>query len=283
MKSKFFALLFFLMSGSFLSAQIPKLGADADWCITEPIFFDKPECWISTNPISYASGLPANVSLTSDSYVGSQALKLETLMDDNGEIHTAVAILKYELLGRPDKLTGYYKADIPYSDYAGIRISLLSDRAIVGWGELDFDQSSIIFKPFEIPIQYISSSVIPDSFTLAIYSSLDQPMAGTSIVVDALKFEEDIDVTIPLTEKYITRLTPNPAIDEILVMVSGNIGQVDIRIFDGSGTQVIFRTFEYQLRIDVSDLTNGMYFYEVRRKDHSLYDKGRLNVARPKL
>ncbi len=272
-----------LFCGSFISAQIPKLGADADWCITEPIFFDMPECWISTNPMAYASGLPANVSLTTDSYIGSHALKLETLLDDNGEVHAAVAILKNEILGRPDKFTGYYKADIVYSDYAGIRISLLSDRGIVGWGELDFKKSTIIFSPFEIPIQYISTAVIPDSFLLAIYSSVDNPMGGTSFVVDAVKFEEAIDVTIPLTEKYTTRITPNPAIDKILVMVPGRIGQVDIKIFDGNGRAVIFNTFEYQISIDVSELTNGLYFFEVRLKDHALYDKGRFSVARQKL
>jgi hypothetical protein len=275
--------LILLLIGSMISAQVPKISADADWCLTEPIFFEKPECWVSTNPISFDSGLPANVSLTTDAYTGTYALKLETIASENGEEYAAFAKLKDEILGRPDKLTGYYKADINYGDYAGIRILLLSDRGIVGWGQLDFKQSTIIFKPFEIPIYYISSGILPDSFSLAIYSSMNNPVIGTRLIVDALKFEEVIDVTIPLTERYTTRVIPNPAVDEILVMVPETAGQVTFRIFDASGIALKFRTFEYQVRIDVSDLTNGMYMYEVRLKDHSLYDKGRFSISRQKL
>jgi hypothetical protein len=279
MKPTIFILAVLLSLLQSINAQVPTIGGHDDWCVIEPIAFDDPDCWESSNPVCVAAGLPDYVLLTEDAYSGTYALRLETGIDADGMPFPSAAIFKNKLQGRPEKLTGYYLADLKADDYSSIRISLTSDRGIVGWGSIEFDRSSSLYTAFEIPLVYISPVVVPDSFYMAIYSSAEMATSGTYIVFDDLAFETVRDVAIPLTEKYTNKLTPNPATDEILVQVPGELGQVYLKIFDDSGRNMEYETFEYQVRIDVSDYTQGLYLYEIRLKSHELYDKGRFKVV----
>jgi len=279
MKSTTFILALLLSSMQMTFAQVPLIGGHDDWCVVDPIAFDDPECWESSNPICVAAGLPDYVSLTEDAYSGTYALKLETGIDTDGMPFPSAVIFKNKLQGRAEKLTGYFLADLKADDYSTIRISLTSDRGIVGWGLMEFDRSTTLFTAFEIPLVYISPFVVPDSFYMSIYSSTEMATSGTYIVFDDLAFETVRDIAIPLTEKYTTKLTPNPATDEILVQVPAELGQVYVKIFDDNGKNLEYETFEHQIRIDVSDYTPGLYLYEIRLKNHELYDKGRLKVV----
>jgi Secretion system C-terminal sorting domain len=279
MKSTIITFTVFFLLAQPTGAQVPVIGGHQDWCIEEPVSFDDPECWTSSSHLCTALGLPANVNLTEDAYTGTYALELKTGDDINGLPFPAVAIVKNEIRSRPEKLTGYYKADIKADDYAGIRISLMSDRGMVGWGTIEFEKSTNIYTPFEVTLEYISPNILPDSFFMSVYSSLDRPTTGTVIVLDDLAFEITTDVTIPLAEKYTTRITPNPATDAILVEVPAEIGLVSLRIFDSSGRLVEYQTFEYQTRINVSEYTAGLYLYEVNLANHEIYDKGRFKVS----
>lgn len=279
MKSTTFIAAILLSAIQMTFAQVPLIGGHDDWCVIEPIAFDDPNCWESSNPVCVAAGLPDYVLLTEDAYSGTYALRLETGIDSDGMPFPSAAIFKNKLQGRPEKLTGYFMADLKADDYSTIRISLTSDRGIVGWGLMEFDRSAALYTAFEIPLVYISPTVVPDSFYMAIYSSTEMATSGTSIVFDDLAFETVRDVAIPLTEKYTTKLTPNPATDEILVQVPGELGQVYLKIFDDSGRNLEYETFEYQVRIDVSEYTPGLYMYEIRMKSRELYDKGRFRVT----
>ena len=279
MKSTTFILALMLSMMQMAFAQVPLIGGHDDWCVVEPIVFDDPNCWESSNPICVAVGLPDYVSLTENAYSGTYALRLETGIDIDGMPFPSAAIFKNKLQGRPEKLTGYYLADLKARDFSTIRISLTSDRGIVGWGLMEFDRSSALYSAFEIPLVYLSPTVIPDSFYMAIYSSTEMATSGTYIVFDDLAFETVWDVAIPLAERYTSKLTPNPATAEILVQVPGELGQVYLRIFDHSGRNMEYETFEYQIRLDVSEYTPGLYLYEIRLKNLELYDKGRFKVS----
>ena len=262
-----------------VAQQVTKAGYP-DWTKVEPIPFDEPECWSTSNGYCTAKGLPENVLLTPDAYLGTYALFLQTSMDSMGMPLPAVAIYKNAIQEQPDKFSGYYRADLRGDDYASIRISLISDRGAVGWGALDIMKSTFMYTPFEVPLQYLNPGVKADSFVVFIYSSFDRPVTGTSVMVDELKMETQTDVTIPLMERYTTRISPNPAVDDMLVEVPEDLGEVSVRIFDDAGQTLDYQVFECQIYLDVSNLTPGLYYYEIRT-DHNrvIYDKGRFKVV----
>lgn len=272
-----FAILFLGMQ--LIYGQVPVKAGFPDWCIVQPITLEDDECWDAPNPVCSSLGLSTSVTLTDDAFKGNYALKLETKTDAIGMPLIAEVMYCDQAHGRPDRLTGHYKADIKGDDYSIINISFTSDRGNIGWASLDIKQSTDIFLPFDIPLHYISPTVQPDSFSIFIYSSSDRPTTGTTLIVDDLAFETLTDVTIPLEESFLTRITPNPATDEILVIVPKEIGQVSFRLFDNSGRMMEYETFEYQIRINVSDFTAGLYMYEVRLANREIYDKGRIRVA----
>ncbi len=279
MKSTIITLIILISGFINVKAQVPVKAGFEDWCAVQPISFEDVECWDSPNPMCSALGLPSSITLTDDAYKGTYALKLETGIDEMGLPLVAEAIYKDKIYGRPEKFTGYCKADLKGDDYAVINISFLSDRGNIGWGSLNIEKSSNIFYRFEIPIHYLSTIQQPDSFAIYIYSSSDKPIIGTAIIIDDLAFETMTDVTIPLAEPFLTRITPNPATDDILVELPKELGLVSFRIFDSSGRLMEYQTFEYQVRINVSEYTAGLYMYEVRLPNHEIYDKGRIRVA----
>ena len=262
-----------------VKAQVPVKAGFEDWCTVQPISFEDVECWDSPNPMCSSLGLASSITLTDDAYKGTYALKLETGMDEMGLPFIAEAIYKDKIYARPEKFTGYYKADLKGDDHSTINISFTSDRGTIGWGSLNIEKSSEIFLRFEIPIHYISTTIKPDSFAIYVYSSSERPSVGTVLIIDDLAFETMTDVTIPLAEPFLTRITPNPATDDILVKLPKELGLVSFRIFDSSGRIMEYQTFEYQVRINVSEYTAGLYMYEVRLPNNEIYDKGRIRVA----
>ena len=279
MKSALITLTLLLLGIEYAIAQVPVKGGFEDWCVVVPIPFDQPECWMSSSPLCLATGLPDDVALTEDAKWGTYALLLETGEDENLLPLPAVASYSNVLTARPEKITGYYKADLKGDDYASIRITLRSDRGIVGWGVMDIIESTTIYTAFEIPVMYISPSVKADSIFLNIFSSYDQATAGTILMIDDLSIVSTTDVTEPLAEPYLTKVTPNPATDEIRIDVPGDHGMLYFILFDNSGRIMKNQQFESEVRLDVSDLTAGLYIYEVRMDNHEIYDTGRLRIA----
>ena len=248
--------------------------------VTEPLSFESQENWVTTNPICTRVGITPNVELTDDACAGNYALRLETTADTICMPFPAAAICKNAIDFKPIALTGYYKAEFMGQDFAGIKVTLYSDRGLIGWGAIDLTQSTNMYTWFEIPIEYLNISVIPDSFTVSIFSSQGMEVSGTVISIDDLGFEEMIDVTIPNEPAFVTRLTPNPAVDEILVQVPNDLGMLRIRIFDEGGQPVASEKFEDQVRIPVYDYIEGMYIYEIWRSDQTMYDRGRFMVGK---
>ena len=279
MKSTIITLTLLFAGFICVKAQVPVKAGFEDWCTVQPISFEDVECWDSPNPMCSATGLPSSITLTDDAYKGTYALKLETSIDEMGLPLIAEAMYKDKIYGRPEKFTGYVKADLKGDDYSIINISFMSDRGNIGWGSLNIEKSSDIFYRFEIPIHYISTIIQPDSFEIYIYSSSERVTAGTSIIIDDLAFETMTDVTIPLAEPFLTRITPNPATDDILVELPKELGLVSFRIFDSNGRIMEYEIFEYQIRINVSEYTAGLYIYEIRLPNNEIYDKGRIRVA----
>jgi hypothetical protein len=279
MKSTIIVLTAALICGQSLVAQVPVKGGYEDWCIVVPIPFDQPECWISASPLCQARSLPDDVALTEDAKWGTYALLLETGVDDHLLPFPAVAYYQNALTARPEKLTGFYKADLKGDDYSSIRVTLKSDRGIVGWGVLDITKSTNIYTAFEMPLEYISPNVKPDSIFLSISSSYDQATTGTILMLDEVSLISITDVTEPLAEPYISRITPNPATDEIRIDVPGNHGLLYFILYDNSGRIIRNQEFENEVRMNVSELTAGLYFYEIRLSNRDIYDTGRLRIA----
>lgn len=291
MKSAALTLAIAILLGQYVLAQKPgdpnlqapvpvaQKATFEDWCIIEPIPFDDPACWVTSASRCMALGLPSNVNLTEDANTGTYALVLMTGEDSMGMPFPAIAYFRNKVITRPEKLTGYYKADFKGEDYASIRVTLTDERGSIGWGVLDITRSTNIYEHFEVPLHYYSPSIQPDSFSFYIYSSYDLPTSGTTLTLDDLSLETLTDVAIPLSKKFTTRVNPNPATDEIHVEVPPGLGMVNLRIYNYGGQIVVNQDFENQIRINVSELTAGLYFFEVHLPEYGVYDKGRFRVA----
>ena len=246
----------------------------------DPLSFETAENWVTTNSLCTAIGITPNVEMSDDACSGNFALKLETSADTACMPFPAAATCKNEITFRPEKLTGYYKADFKGNDYAGVKVTLHNDRGLVGWGALDIDYSTNIYSWFEVPIHYLNPAVMPDSFVVSVYSSQGNEVSGTVIYMDDLAFEAMADVTIPMEPVMKTRITPNPAVDEILVDVPEELGMVLIRIFDEAGQPRESEEFIDQIRIPVYNYTQGMYMYEIWLANRQMYDRGRFVVGK---
>lgn len=279
MKSAIITTILAILVGQYLYAQVPVKSGFEDWCTVVPIPFDQPECWMSASPMCLATGMPDDVALTEDAKWGTFALLLETGVDDHLLPLPAVASYSNELTARPEKVTGYYKTDLKGDDYCSIRITLRSERGIVGWGALDITASTNIYTAFEVPIIYITPASKPDSIFLSLYSSYDQATTGTILMIDDLSLVSTTDVTEPLAEPYISRITPNPATDDIRVDVPGDLGLLYFILFDNSGRIMKNQEFEHEVRLNVSEITAGLYLYEIRLANKEILDTGRLQIA----
>ncbi|HFA47891.1 MAG TPA: T9SS type A sorting domain-containing protein [Bacteroidetes bacterium] len=264
----------------FVLSQVVPNGGFEDWAVADPWSFEEPAFWVTSNLSTVGSNLPINVTKSSDAYKGDYAMKLETLTNPvNGDPFIGGALCRAYMEGRPEKLSGYYKADLAENDGAAVAVLLFSGAAPVGAGEIEFETSVNDYTYFEIEIDYFLPTN-PDTMTITAFSSTGDSIIGSVLLLDDLSFDAVNSTSLLDAPKFITRLSPNPASDHILVEVPEGEGAVYFSIMDANGKLLKNVYFKSEINIDIAAFPMGNYFYKVVSQEGLLQDGGKFQIVR---
>jgi hypothetical protein len=269
--------LFFCFTIGF--AQSPPNGNFEDWSDDNPFNVEEPTGWVTSNIANVSAGLPANVTKTTDAYSGDFAMKMETIEDPSANPVGAGAVCMADINFTPEKLVGYYKTDLLGNDVAGLNIILLADGMAIGGGELEFEANQSDYTAFEIIIDYFIPNVEPTNLTMTILNSTSEPaVVGTTLWIDALSLGDPSGVFVPFSPEIKAMISPNPATDLLRVEVPDGFENLHFRMMDLNGRVWSETTFTKTTDLNVSHLTSGYYFYELRNEKGELLDGGKIQV-----
>lgn len=265
-----------IQNGSFLeldnlafagATQIIPGGNFESW---NPKSFDTPSGWEGW------SMNETGITKSTSSYAGTYALRLETVLDECGGAE-ASGITNGKMTdngpigGSPytltnDTLCGWYKYTSMGNDTASIFVSLSANGINIG-GNNKWLTASSNYIYFELPFQAFSN---PDTIRINLESSkwpVTLTNAGSILYVDNLYLKSSALGVFEQTAIE-SSIYPNPVKEILSIQFGKNIsGTLNFFIYDETGRKV--ETSEMSrsvnsVRIDVSNLASGLYFYEIR-------------------
>lgn len=242
----------------------PELIPNYDFEDWQDFYCTNLDSWYSLN--NYFSSLSVEPLIKSeDAYEGNFAVELvtnlimdtylipgylsigEILLDDDNPVR------KIPYTDKPGKLTGYYKY-FPESDDNGVvQINFTVLGETIGGGSYAFTEASE-YTYFETEIEFVDD---PDSLLLVFSSGGNE---GSRLLLDNVSFESFVNsesVLIPSLNIY-----PNPANNHFLLEINEYIEGECLILTDIQGRKIkeIELNSENPMRIDVSDLSKGIYF-----------------------
>lgn len=287
MKTKLlFAKMLFVLSVYSVSAQIPNSGFES-W--VHNINYSDPTEWATMNP--YCSGPFYSCTQSTDHYpvsFGSYSIRLEnntSLTQFTGGYGMAITNAfdypfkpAFPVTGSPTSLTGYYKYNSLNNDTMFIRIVLFQNGTMLGYNTFKTGITASTWTSFSLPITYTSV----DSATIhisAFYPSSQSsgPKGNSVLFVDNLNFDVLIGTGIAEYADLKNSNYPNPAQDILTIQFEkSQTGILNLFIYDETGRMAECSEMERSLdlmRVDVSALSAGMYFYEIRTSEGIMRNK----------
>jgi hypothetical protein len=269
MKKLISLLILLAWSLNFLPAQSIPNGSFESWMNNPAFNVEEPEFWITSNISAAAMGLPPNVTKTQDAHTGNYAIKLETVLDTDGEPFMGAAFMTAGISGsRPGKVRGYYKADLQGPDEVAIGIIMRTGEMIIGAGDIELTNSASEFTFFEFEIEYLLD-LVPDTILMSIFNdNIDLGTEGTVLILDDLSF--DVTSAAPdLGAAAGIRVSPNPVVDQLQVELAPEVGTAAFLIYDLNGRLLANHFVAGQATISIN-LPSGMYCYELRDRSGSV-------------
>ncbi len=283
--------------------DIPNPGFE-NWIVN----FDyiEPEGWGTLNLLS--TGLFGNPpSVFKDSltpYAGNYAMNLTTIVLTNnpdtnslrdtigvaftGSVSFSGQSFGFPYTQKPDMLKFYFKYFPVGNDTAFCNVQLFKwnsttmQRDTLAEGYFWATGTVSIYMQAAAVLEYDAQhlSLTPDTAMISFIPSNDYlPMPGSSMFVDALEF--DFNSGVEENSKNNTALAfPNPASTELNLQFSEN-ESATVQLFDVSGKEIA-KTFiaKNAAKFDVSQLSNGLYFYKALDKNNKQTTSGKFNIAR---
>lgn len=260
----------------------------------------------------------SSASQTTDSYAGNYAIALSnklSFIDYFGNTYSlwgktftlppdgSLQNLKsaFPVSARHTTLNGYYKFTPANGDSCQFIVLLYKSGYVnsvnpqsgnmIGYGSLCKSTSSS-YTPFTVTINYFDSTTIPDSASIALsafkqvdfntMTSSGSPLGNSVLYVDNISFDGFIPTeinTLTNTDKKIN-IFPNPASDVFTLNIDNTINaDFTLNIYKITGELVrseILR--QNQQKINISDLSNGIYMVELNSKDWT--EKQKLIIQR---
>ena len=277
MKKLLLLLTSLIVGGPLLFAQVIPNGDFESW-YNHPVFnVEEPESWVTSNLSGAAAGLSANVVKTDDAYAGTYALRLETIMDNDGAPFMGAAVLNAKIEGKPTTLSGYYKGTIVNPDKPGIGIILKTGFMPVGGGELEFTQSQSEYTYFEFEIEYFLNQE-PDSIIISIFNDTESlGTQGTVIMLDDLVFDMASGVRWSVLGGVQVKLSPNPVVDQMRVEIPPELGETFFLIYNTQGRLLNSYLILGEKNIPVN-FSAGIYYYELRNRPGEILTGGKFLV-----
>ncbi len=189
-------LLFCAISFSLFAQSIPN-GSFENW--SQQTYYEDPDQFTSTNPLSYVATETANVTKTTDAHSGNFAAKMETIGSAGGPVFGAVFIGQLgestinggvPFVERPDSVKGFAKYNIESLDTAYVAVMFKLFGAPIGICMIQFIGSQNEWEEFSAPVSWLVPIISPDSMATGIVSSslFAQPIIGSTITVDDVHF-----------------------------------------------------------------------------------------------
>ena len=289
---KILPLLAMLIS-NILIAQIPNSGFE-NWSNDIDGNYN-PDSWQTSNMSSDTSVLPYTPSCS-----GNYAVLVRTT--DVGFVFPGLAYIDFPFTQRPTQLNFCYSATITPGDEAYVMFySHLGDSIIGAQGNCTFriDTSSGMpsnfssqfsfkleatngFHSYSLPLSYISP-LNPDSANISIIAGKPaSSQAGTQIIVDELSFSFGTGINeeiVPLSA-FLGKTYPNPSKDFVVInLTMSESSDISVEIYDATGRKVKFidagrmPAGNQMIKIGVSDLEAGVYYYKVQGRTFDLSEK----------
>ena len=204
-----------------------------------------------------------------------------------GEISTRTHIFNenpadFPVRGRHVTLNGYYQFfPAATGDTMEILLTMYKNSTAIGYADFFSADSVTSFSPFNIPINYIDPTEIPDSASLRIKSSKGNGKAGTKLMVDKLSFDgfvSAVNNTHPdLFELDGMKVFPNPARDRLIVenLLADN-KECSLSLFSVKGEiikEIKLAATEHSAQIEVGELSPGFYLLVMKKGERTFSKK----------
>lgn len=275
----FIASAIFIFGNSIAQNAIPNPGFE-NW--TTMGSYDDPNGWGTINQqvssACFCKGTAVK-STAAEAHSGSLAIKLKTLnvilgtapgIAATGTINTQTSQIDggVSFTLSPDTIVGWYKYAPSGTDTGSVSITLskwntsTNKRDVVA--SAYFFQTATIssYTRFAQPLTYALPNT-PDTMVVILLSS-----SGGSPQVNSTMFIDDLGLVYNATdihEQSIQSLLstfPNPASD--IITFATQFSKFTLKIFDVMGKQIIHAESKVSdYRLDVSTLSEGIYYYEM--------------------
>ena len=189
-------LVFCTISFGLFAQSIPNNSFE-NWA--QKTYYEEPEQFLTSNPLSYSTTNTANVIKTTDAHSGNFAAKLETIATGDGPVPGALFIGEIgettinggiPFAERPDSVKGFAKYSVPPLDTAYVAVLFKKFGAPLGICFIQFTGTQNSWEEFSAPVSWLVPVISPDSLATAIFSStiFAEPVAGSTITVDDVHF-----------------------------------------------------------------------------------------------
>ncbi|NOX46179.1 MAG: T9SS type A sorting domain-containing protein [Chlorobi bacterium] len=188
--------LFSTISFGLFAQSIPNSSFE-NWA--QLTYFEEPDQFNTSNPLSYSTTNSANVTKTTDAHSGSFAARLETISTGNGILPGAVFIgqLGEETISggipfaeRPDSVKGFAKYNVADLDTANVAVLFKKFGAPIGLCFIQFTGTQNNWEEFSAPVTWLIPVISPDTLATVIVSStiFADPISSSTITVDDIHF-----------------------------------------------------------------------------------------------
>ena len=297
-------LLFALLSTSAKSQSIPNPGFE-NWILN--FDYSEPEGWGTLNLL--ATGLFGNpVSVFKDSvtpYSGTYAMNVTTIVLTNnpdtanlrdtagiaftGSVTFSGQVFGFPYTQKPTNLRFYYKYFPTGTDTAFCNVQLFkwntttNSRDTLATGTFFENNTVNSYTQASILLDYDPqfSSLTPDTAMINYRASSDIiPIPGSSLFVDELSFSGGVGVEEQTVSANQVTVFPNPANSELNLKFTDTKSH-SVLIYDASGKVVAKGTVTNKAtKINVAEISNGLYFYKAFDKNNGIITSGKFNIAR---
>ena len=248
-----------------------------------------------TFPTNWINGSGFGAGITNDAYSGNYAVSVwnwyahvqgiiangNANWPDNGGTPISFS---------PTILSGFYK--YIYGDNNGGKDSAIAEVMLTRYNTILSQRDTIAYGiknlgpvnnylPFQVNINYINTSLLPDTIIVKFISSSNGICGGNEclyLYIDDLfisnptGMERTIEINLPLLFIY-----PNPAVNKIMIDLKGlDANNSEIKLINTLGQSVAFENinyFENQIEFNADNLGNGIYFIFVQTNNQRLTQK----------
>ena len=178
---------------------------------------------------------------------------------------------------RPAALTGKWEYMAQGDDHGFIMTIFTkwdqqsNKRDTIGLGFEQLQGMVMSWESFSIPISYISPSN-PDSCLIIMTASDYPPLQYSYLYINDLDFDLNSGIAEQTQPHF--KIYPNPSSDKIQLDLTGLTDIRSVELVDIKGKTVHTKSISPSSPfMEISDLSNGMYFIRVRTKDQVITEK----------